>query len=89
MHEMPQWLCRKLMEAELQGRLKADKSERTDNRTGYRSGYRVRRFDTRMGTVYLMIPKVRKAGYVPFFVTARKRSETALMSVIQEAYTKN
>ena len=39
-----------------------------------------------MGTVYLLVPKVRKGGYVPFFVTARKRSETALMSVIQEAY---
>ena len=86
MLEMLRWLCNKLMEAELQGQLKAGKSERTDGRTGYRSGYRVRRFDTRMGTVYLLVPKVRKGGYVPFFVTARKRSETALMSVIQEAY---
>lgn len=86
MHEMLQWLCNQLMEAELETQLKAEKSERTSERQGYRSGYRVRRFDTRMGTVYLMVPKVRKGGYVPFFVSARKRSEAALMSVIQEAY---
>lgn len=86
MHEMLQWLCNQLMEAEVESKLKAEKSERTDSRQGYRSGYRVRRFDTRMGTVYLMVPKVRKGGYVPFFVLARKRSEAALMSVIQEAY---
>lgn len=86
MHEMLQWLCNQMMEAELEAQLKAEKSERTSERQGYRSGYRVRRFDTRMGTVYLMVPKVRKGGYVPFFVSARKRSEAALMSVIQEAY---
>jgi putative transposase len=86
MHEMLQWLCTQMMEAEVESKLKAEKSERTSSRQGYRSGYRVRRFDTRMGTVYLMVPKVRKGGYVPFFVSARKRSETALMSVIQEAY---
>jgi len=39
------------------------------------SGYRVRRFDTRLGTLYLMVPKLRSGGYVPFFVVERKRSE--------------
>src|SRR5690606_31885107 len=52
----------------------------------YRSGTRVRRFDTRMGTIYLLIPKVRKGGYVPFFVTEKKRSEQALIQVVQEAF---
>ena len=52
----------------------------------YRSGTRVRRFDTRMGTIYLLIPKVRKGGYVPFFVTEKKRSEQALIQIVQEAF---
>lgn len=43
-------------------------------------------FDTRMGTMYLFVPKLRKGGYVPFFVTEKSRSETALLQVIQEAY---
>jgi putative transposase len=29
---------------------------------------------------------VRNGGYIPFFVTERKRSEAALIQVIQEAY---
>ncbi len=36
--------------------------------------------------MYLMVPKPRKGGYIPFFVTERKRSEAALMNVIQEAF---
>lgn len=64
----------------------SQKSKRTDNHTGYRSGYRVQRFDTRMGTMYLFVPKLRKGGYFPFFVTEKSRSETALLQVIQEAY---
>jgi transposase-like protein len=80
------WLCELLMEAEVDAKLAAGKSERTDSRQGYRSGYRPRRFDTRLGTMYLMVPKLRQGGYIPFFVTARQRSETALIEVIQEAF---
>lgn len=83
---MLKWLCEKLMEAEVETKLGVEKSERSTERQGYRSGYRVRRFDTRMGTMYLMVPKIRNGGYIPFFVEAKKRSEAALINVIQEAY---
>lgn len=86
MQEMLKWLCERLMAAEVDGKLEAQKSERTKTHQGYRSGYRVRRFDTRMGTMYLVVPKIRNGGYIPFFVEARKRSEAALINVIQEAY---
>ena len=33
-----------------------------------------------------MVPKVRQGGYIPFFVTERKLSETALIQVVQEAF---
>ena len=39
-----------------------------------------------MGTMYLMISKLRNRGYIPFFVTERKSSETALIQVVQEAF---
>ncbi|WP_420916536.1 transposase [Paenibacillus thiaminolyticus] len=84
MLSMLQWLCEELME--VTAKVQARKSERTDIREAYRSGYRVRCFDTRMGTMYLFVPKLRKGGYVPFFVTEKSRSETALLQVIQEAY---
>nr|AAY43849.1 putative IS256 family transposase [Desulfitobacterium hafniense Y51] len=86
MQAMLKWLCERLMEAEVDAKLGAEKSERSTERQGYRSGYRVRRFDTRMGTLYLMVPKLRNGGYIPFFVEGKKRSELALMNVIQEAY---
>lgn len=72
--------------AEVDQQLGAEKSQRTDERSGYRSGYRPRRLDTRMGTMYLMVPKVRQGGYIPFFVTERKRSEAMLVHVVQEAF---
>ncbi len=75
-----------MMDVELATKIQANKSERTGERKGYRSGYRVRRFDTRMGTMYLFVPKLRQGGYIPFFVSEKSRSETALINVIQEAY---
>jgi transposase-like protein len=86
LQSMLKWLCERLMEAEVENKLCAEKSEQNKERQGYRSGYRVRRFDTRMGTIYWMVPKIRNGGYIPFFVESKKRSEAALMNVIQEAY---
>lgn len=86
MLSMLEWLCEQMMEAEVSMKLNADKSERSEERSGYRSGYRPRRLDTRLGTLYLMVPKIRQGGYIPFFVNAYKRSEAALVQVIQEAY---
>ena len=88
MLSMLEWLCEQMMEAEVSMKLSADKNERADGRSGYRSGYRPRRLDTRLGTIYLMVPKVRQGGYIPFFVNAYKRSEAALIQVVQEAYVK-
>ena len=40
MLSMLEWLCTELMEAEVDQQLGAEKSQRTDGRSGYRSGYR-------------------------------------------------
>ena len=81
-----EWLCAQIMEAEVNEKIGASMSERTESRSGYRSGYRARRWNTRMGTMRLLIPKLRNGGYVPSFLTAYKRSETALIQTVQEAY---
>lgn len=86
MLSMLEWLCAQLMEAEVSGIVGAEKNVHSPSRRDYRCGYRPRRLDTRMGTMYLMVPKLRSRGYVPFFVTERKRSEAALIQVIQEAF---
>ena len=83
---MLQWLTQQLMQLEAESKVGAEKNKHSKERNTYFSGYRVRRFDTRMGTLYLMVPKLRNGGYVPFFVVERKRSEQALVQVIQEAF---
>jgi transposase-like protein len=74
-----------LMEAEVTQKIGAEPHERTEERTGYRNGHRERRWDSRLGTLSLKVAKVREGGYVPSFIEHRKRSEQALISVIQEA----
>ena len=55
--EMLQWMMDKFMEIEVARKTGAPKGSHSQGRTGYRCGYRVRRFDTRLGTVYLSVPK--------------------------------
>jgi putative transposase len=77
-----------VMEAEVTAKVGAEPHERTAERTTHRNGYRERRWDTRLGTLTLNVPKLREGGYVPSFIEHRKRSEQALISVIQEAVVK-
>ena len=78
-------LLRRVMEAEVSARICAERHERTEDRSGYRNGSRSRRFDTRLGTIALAVPKLRSGGYLPSFLEARSRSERALVSVVQQA----
>lgn len=79
-------VLQQIMEMDVSRKLSALKSERTAMRTGHRSGYRQRKLNTRLGTLSLNVPKLRSGGYVPFFLERYKRSEAALIDVIQEAY---
>jgi putative transposase len=83
---MLEWVAQMMMQIEAESKVGAEKGKHTRDRTTYFSGARVRRMDTRLGTLYLYIPKLRKGGYIPFFITERKRSELALMTLIQEAF---
>jgi len=74
-----------VMEAEVTAKVGAAPYERSDDRSTHRNGSRDRRWDTRLGTLSLKVPKLREGGYVPSFIEHRKRSEQALVSVIQEA----
>ena len=81
-----QWVADKLVEVEVAQKVNSLKGKRTGDRTTYRCGTRARRLDTRLGTLCMVIPKLRKGGYIPFLVTEKKRSEQALIEVIQEAW---
>jgi len=80
-------LVRELMEAEVSELVGAERGERRpEDRATHRNGYRPRRWDTRAGEVELQIPKLRRGSYFPGFLQPRKRSEQALVSVVQQAY---
>jgi len=85
---MAEMITEFLMEAEVTAKVGAEPHERSPERTTHRNGYRDRRWDTRLGTLTLNVPKLREGGYVPSFIEHRKRSEQALISVIQEAVVK-
>lgn len=85
LRRMAEMIADFVMEAEVTAKLGAEPHERTEQRTGHRNGHRDRRWDTRLGTLHLSVPKLREGGYVPSFIEHRKRSEQALISVIQEA----
>ena len=67
-------------------RVESQHGERSPERVTYRNGYRNRTWDTRVGTMALHIPKVREGSYFPSLLEPRRRSEKALLGVIQQAY---
>src|SRR5256885_2308550 len=76
-----------LMEFEVSELIGAGRGERRpEDRATHRNGYRARRWDTRAGEIELQIPKIRQGSYFPSFLAPRKRSEQALLSVVQQAY---
>jgi transposase-like protein len=79
-------LVQRLMELEVSEQVGAGKYERSPERVSYRNGYRERRWDTRVGSLDLRIPKLREGSYLPCLLEPRRRVEKALLAVIQEAY---
>jgi transposase-like protein len=81
-----QVVLRAVMDADVSAQIGAELHEHSPDRAAYRNGYRPRRWDTRAGTIDLRIPKLREGTYLPAFLEPRRRSEQALLAVIQQAY---
>jgi putative transposase len=80
-------VAQEIMEAEVSELIGAELGERRpEDRATHRNGYRARRWDTRAGEIELQIPKLRRGSYFPSILQPRKRSEQALVSVVQQAY---
>ena len=87
LRESVRWVCEQLMEAEVSELIGAAHGERAPaERLTHRNGYRPRAWQTRAGELELAIPKLRRGSYFPSFLEPRRRSEQALVSVVQEAY---
>ncbi len=87
LRELLHGVVQALMGAEVDGLAGAGFGARSPERTNRRNGYRERRFDTRVGTLDLRIPKLRAGTYFPdWLLEPRRRSERALTAVVAEAY---
>ena len=76
-----------LMSAQASMQCNAAYGERTEERENSRNGYRMRPWDTRVGSVDLAVPKLRQGVYSPeFLLQPRRRAEKALVAVVYQAY---
>jgi transposase-like protein len=76
--------AQRLMELETDTLCGAGHGERSAERVNQHNGFRDRDWQTRVGTVELRIPKLRKGSYFPAFLEPRRTAEMALTAVIQE-----
>jgi putative transposase len=61
--------------------------ERSSERVNRRNGYRMREWDTRVGSVELAVPRLRERSFYPdWLLTHRRRAEQALVTVVAMAY---
>ena len=64
--------------------LKAQPSERTPERVGYRNGVREREMQTRIGTITLKVPRTREGEFSPDLWERYQRSEQAFVLALCE-----
>lgn len=87
LRQMMQLMAQRLMELDVQTRCGAGYDAKTpQTRLNSRNGYRSRPWDTRVGSIELQIPKLRRGSYFPEFLQPRRRAERALAAVVQQAY---
>jgi len=86
LREATEFMYQQLIDAEAEEVIGAERYERTPDRQTYRNGTREQGLETRVGELELKIPKMRKGSYLPSLLAPRKRSEEALLAVVQEAY---
>lgn len=78
-----------LMSADAESVCGAGYGEVSPDRVNSRNGYRTRRYDTRVGSLDIAIPKLRQGTYFPEWLLERgRRAERALTSVIATCYLK-
>jgi putative transposase len=74
------------LEAEMDEALCAEKSERTPNRVGYRSGHYGRTLVTRVEKIELRVPQDREGRFRTEVFERYQRSEKALVTAMMEMY---
>ena len=80
--------CQRLLEEEITHHLQAEVYQRTEERRGYRNGYKPRRLKTRVGKLELLVPQDREGEFQTELFRRYQRSEKALVVSLMEMYIK-
>jgi putative transposase len=75
-----------ILEVEMEECLQAGRYERSQERTGYRSGHYHRKLLTRVGTLVLRVPQDRQGHFSTEVFERYQRSEKALVSALAQMY---
>ncbi|WP_040158461.1 IS256 family transposase [Mobilicoccus massiliensis] len=87
MRSLLQTMINALLSADADAVVGAEYGRPSPGRTAQRNGYRHRPLDTRVGTIDIAVPKLRKGTYFPeWLLERRKRAETALITVVADCY---
>ena len=87
MRQLLQTMINALLSADADAVVGAEYGRPTPGRVAQRNGYRHRDLDTRVGTIDVAIPKLRKGSYFPeWLLERRKRAEAALITVVADCY---
>ena len=87
MRQLLQTMINALLSADADAVVGAEYGRPSPGRTAQRNGYRHRDLDTRVGTIDVAIPKLRKGTYFPeWLLERRKRAEAALITVVADCY---
>jgi putative transposase len=84
--ELFRGVSQEVLEAEMTQAAGAEKSERTEGRLGYRSGYYTRGLVTRLGKIELRVPQDRQRRFSTELFERYHRSDKALLAALAEMY---
>ena len=73
-----------ILESQVADQLRAMPYQRSEERQGYRNGYRTREMKTRVGPLELQIPRVRDGSFSTEMFARYQRSEQALVLAMME-----
>lgn len=77
-------ILNQVLNAQASEQLGAYRYERSDERSGYRNGFRMRSMTTRVGTIELQVPRLRGGNFSTTLFNQYQRSEQALVLAMME-----
>ena len=86
LRDLMEWLFQELLDLEFNEHLGVEPYERSEERQGYRNGYRQRELFTRVGRITIRVPRDREGKFSTQLFERYQRSEKALVLALQESY---